>query len=589
MHTTLTSSTLDIPRQRLTLSSVGALSTLHIPRQRLTLFSVGALAPLLLLLASCGGGDGPIDGDRKCESNLLLGDLVITEVMANPEGDDDGNEYFEIYNATSNVIDLAGVVLEKAGVDGSKAKQHIMSSTILQPGTYMALGGVLPEFRAPYIGYGYAADLGSMTNSGGQLALYCQDTEIDRVFYGEATSGHSQGLDGVLTPDHIANDDLANFCDATTEFATGAFGSPGVANEPCSIVEQTTCMDNGTERDVVQPTVGQLVITEFMANPSIADDAVGEWFEVMATADFDLNGLVAGTDPNDPKVNLVNENCLSVTSGDHIVFARSEDSAANGGLPGVDHTFSFGLVNGGSSLFVGVGDTVIDQITWTGSSAGASTALDADQLNATANDDEANWCDGKSSYGDGDLGSPGQTNPLCDSSGMCMDGPTMRATVPPLAADVTITEFMPNPDVVTDANGEWFEVHFAADADLNGLQLGKDIGPPLNPTVTLSDANCLSVAADTYVVFARNIDPLENGGLPQTNIFLANIPLTNGGDSIFVAIADTLLDSVTYNASTAGASTQIDSVGATCNGTDVYGEVANNNLGTPGAANNTCP
>ena len=42
-----------------------------------------------LLLVACGpGGDGPIDGELKCESGLLTGDLVITEVMANPDGDD---------------------------------------------------------------------------------------------------------------------------------------------------------------------------------------------------------------------------------------------------------------------------------------------------------------------------------------------------------------------------------------------------------------------------------------------------------------------------------------------------------------------
>jgi hypothetical protein len=170
-----------------------------------------------------------------------------------------------------------------------------------------------------------------------------------------------------------------------------------------------------------------------------------------------------------------------------------------------------------------------------------------------------------------------------------MDGVTLRATVPPLAADVTITEWMPNPQGVSDANGEWFEVHFAAAADLNGLQLGKDSGPPLNVTTTLSDANCLSVAADTYVVFARNTNTLENGGLPDTNIFASGISLTNGGDSIFVAIADALLDEITYAASTQGASTQVDSVGGTCDGTNVY-DAVNTNLGTPGAANvANCP
>lgn len=541
------------------------------------------------VLVACGpGGDGPIDGALKCESGLLTGDLVITEVMANPDGDDQGNEYFEIYNATGAAIDLTGVRLEKSAVDGSSVKEHVMTGTIVEPGAYAALGGVLPEFRAPYIAYGYADDLGTMTNAGGQLSLHCADSEVDRIFYGEATSGRSQGLDGNITPDHIINDDPTMYCDATTEFATGAFGSPGVANEPCSIVEQTTCLDNGTARDVVQPGVGDLVISEFMPNPDVADDAVGEWFEVVATADFDLNGVVAGKDPLDPKVNIVDENCLTVTAGDYMLFARSEDMLVNGGLPVVDYTFSFGLTNSNSTLFVGVGDTIIDTITWTSSSAGVSTALDPGSIDATANDDENNWCDGKAAFSTGsDLGSPREANPLCDTSGMCDDGGNMRATVPPVAADVTITEWLANP-AGSDTNAEWFEVHFANAVDLNGLQLGKNVGPPLNVTTTLSDAACLAVPADTYAVFARSLNEVDNGGLPDTNIFLGSIPLTNGGDSIFVAIGDVVLDTITFVGSTDGASTQVDSVGGRCDGTVDYGTLTN--LGTPGGENTlTCP
>lgn len=543
-----------------------------------------------LVLVACGpGGDGPIDGNLKCESGLLTGDLVITEVMANPDGDDQGNEYFEIYNATGAAIDLTGLRLEKASIDGSSLKEHLMTGTVVEAGSYVALGGVVPEFRAPYIAYGYSDDLGTMTNAGGQLSLHCQDTEVDRVFYGEATSGRSQGLDGNLIPDHIINDDNSNYCDATTEFATGAFGSPGGTNEPCSIVEQTTCLDNGTARDVVQPGVGDLVIAEFMANPATPiDDAVGEWFEVVAKTDFDLNGLVAGKDPADPKINVVDPDCIALTAGDHILFARSGDSVVNGGMADVDYTFSFGLTNSNSTLFVGVGDTVIDTITWTSSSAGASTALDPGSLDATSNDDEGNWCDGKTDYGSGNLGSPRMANPLCDTSGMCMDGGSMRATVPPVAADVTITEWMANPDVVSDTDAEWFEVHFASAVDLNGLQLGKIVGPPPTVITTLSDAACLSIPADTYVVFGRDADILLNGGLPDTNFFLGNISLVNGSGSIFVAIGDVILSTIDYVGSAAGASTQVDTGGLCCEGTDLYGPIGNDNLGTPGGANNVC-
>jgi len=554
---------------------------------------VFALASSLVLVACGPGGDGPIDGAQPCESGLLAGDLVITEVMANPEGDDDGNEYFEIYNATSAPIDLTGLVLEKSAVDGSKAKQHVMKQTIIEAGAYMALGGVLPEFRAPYIGYGYGDDLGGMTNSGGYLGLSCGEILVDDLFYGEAVSGHSQGLDGNLTPEYLANDNVANFCPATTEFATDAFGSPGVANEPCSIVEQTTCLDGGTARDVVKPQVGDLVFSEFMANPDAVGDEVGEWFELVSTGSFDLNGIVAGNDPASPKINLVDDNCLAVGPGDRLLFARSTDPAVNGGLPTPDFTFSFGLSNGGADLFVGIGDTVIDTITWTGSGTGKSTSVDPTLESAAANDDEANWCEGKTAYGAGDLGTPGAANLPCDTSGMCMDSGTgtLRPTNPPLPADVRITEFMPNPAAVSDTNGEWFEVHFAAGADLNGLQLGKESDPALIVTTTVDDVQCLTVAADTNVVFARKTDTAVNGGLPTENIFTTSVSLgqTAGATfNIFVAIDNVILDSVNYLGSdtTSGIARQIDASDAVCDATAAYGL---GDLGTPGITNGTCP
>ncbi len=544
------------------------------------------------VFVGCGPSDnGPIDGDVPCGANLLAGDLVITEVMANPEGDDEGNEYFEIYNATSAAIDLTGLVLEKSAVDGTKVKTHAMKETIIEPGQYMALGGVLPEFRAPYIGYGYGADLGVMTNSGGQLRLVCEDVEVDQIFYGEAVSGHSEGLDGNLTPDFLANDSPENFCNATTEFATASFGSPGVKNEPCSIVVQTTCLDGGSEREVIQPAVGDLVITEFMADSSAVGDEVGEWFELVATGNFDLNGLVAGNVPTAPKLNVVDTDCVKVSTGDHLLFARSSDELVNGGLPTPNYTFSFGLANGGSSLFVGIGDTVIDTVTWTSSKPGKSTSLDPGSSTASANDDEANWCPAKSPYGAGDLGTPGAANLPCDTSGMCMDGGTLRPTVAPLADDVTITEFMANPAAVSDTNGEYFEVHFAAAADLNGLQLGKVADPALVVSDTLDSVECVSVDADTYVVFARKTDTAINGGLPTTNIFATTISLGQTAATtftIFVAIGNQLLDVVQYQGSetASGISRQIDSAGTRCNSTTAFGA---GDIGTPGLANPLCP
>lgn len=545
---------------------------------RLPSFALGVLA----LASACGSGGAGNGGHGDC-SDLLTGDLVITEVMANPTGEDQGNEYFEIYNATDRTLDLAGLDLEIAREDGSDAKRLALSETIVAPGQYFVFGNVVPEFRPAWIDHGYGNSLGALRNGGGRIALRCGGDEIDAHVYVAMSDGVSQGLDGNIVPDHLANDDAANLCEATTEFATDAFGSPGVANEPCSIVDQGTCLDGREEREVVKPNVGEIVITEVMPDPSAANDAVGEWFEVTALGNFDLNGLVAGEVAGQPKVNLVSEECLTVSPGTRIVFARSDDPLENGGLAVVDATFSFGMSNSGDSLFVGTGSIVLDQVSWSSAPAGASLALAPAHTTPEGNDVADNWCAGSVPYGDGDLGTPGEENLPCELAGMCRDGDDFRPAVAPQEGDLVLTEIMADPDAVGDTQGEWFEVRVDAAIDLNGLQVGKD--GALGYTIDVVD--CLPVAAGTHVVFARNGDPAVNGGLPTENLFAAGIALTNSGGTLNVGHGDAVFESETYAGSSAGVADSRDPAGEPwCDAVDPYGD---GDLGTPGAANPQCP
>ena len=70
----------------------------------------------VFLAAGCNGGGG---GGDKCESGLMAGDLVITEIMANPAGRDEGGEWFELYNPSASGVDLTGVKIEAARADGT--------------------------------------------------------------------------------------------------------------------------------------------------------------------------------------------------------------------------------------------------------------------------------------------------------------------------------------------------------------------------------------------------------------------------------------------------------------------------------------
>jgi hypothetical protein len=548
-------------------------------------------ACVALVLSGCPGGGG---GD-KCAAGLLAGDLVITEIMANPAGQDDGKEWFEIYNPSSSAtIDLTGVLVEAARADGSGGSTHVVAGADIGPGQYLVLGGMLAEVKPDYVDYAYGADLGGLRNAGGQISLRCGQALIDKVIYTDTTEGVSRGLDGSKTPDSILNDTLENWCDSKVEFAADSFGTPGAANEACEgDLPPTSCKENGQVRDVVAPVVSDLVITEFMPNPAAVSDTLGEWFEVYLARDIDLNGLQLGKTAGTWDEQISSLDCIPAKAGSYLLFARSSDTLQNGGLPAVDRVFGLTLANSGGSLMIGYGGQVIDAISYSSSHTGASSALEPTLTDPLENDNQDYWCAGSDAYGNGDLGSPGAANPSCGitPAGKCREGDSLRDQRLPVAGDLVITEIMADPDAAADAVGEWFEMYVGADVDLNRLQLGKT---PPTVNFSLPGGDCLPVTAGSYVVFAASTDSATNGGLPRAD-FLLDFGLTNAGGSIFVGFDDVVFDQVQYGAAAAGKATSLDpgsrdttandDLGNWCPAVSGYGD---GDLGTPGTDNPVC-
>ena len=565
-----------------------------------------ARLPLLLLglaAAACSsdrGGDDGGGGSGNCD--LLAGDLVITEVMANPAGQDTGQEYFEIYNASSETIDASGLTLFYSLVDGSSEKTHEVEELSIEPGAYIAMGTADPAALPELIGYGFANELGSLRNGGAVLALRCGDEDIDRVEYAsaEGEDGVAWSLDGAITPDHIANDDPENFCAATTEFAEGMFGTPGAANESCTpTAAPGTCIGEDGERDVVVPVVGDLVISEHMASPNGTDN-VREWFEIYAATDVDLNGVTVQRDDGDPEVFIEAADCVSLAAGEYAVLARSDDADENGGLPEVAGTFGFTMV-ADAVISIGVGEEVLDQVTLIPVTDNASTALDPEALDPTDNDDVANWFACEAPYGNDtkrpNTGTPGASNETCGDKDppppppdSCIDGGRSRPIVPPGPGDLRISEYMANPAAVSDATGEWFEVQVLADVDLNGLQIGQTSDPyDADETVDDDDNACISVSAGDFVVFAVNTTAGQNGGIAGAIDTNQTLSQGENGDSLFIGFAGAVIDEVTWGAGAIieGTATSLDPGGDVfCPAVDAYGA---GDLGTPGTANPACP
>ena len=556
-----------------------------------------ALALALALPIGCGD-DGDDDGNAlvTCPANLAEGDLVITEIMANPAGDDAGNEWFEILNATDRSIELDGVLLAVSKADHSGEKTHAMAGTSLAPGEFLVVGEATtsaPDDLLDHIDYAYGDDLGSLTNSAGRIAIVCNGVEVDGVLYRDMENGISQAVSSTVTPGAAINDQLIAWCASQGQLFEETFATPGSASDCISAITDGTCQDGSTRRPLAMPAAGDLVLTEVMPDPSAASDAEGEWFEVYVARDLDLNGVSLGRDPtDDPDIVINAASCLPVAGDTYLVFGKNPVSGENGGLPRFDFDFSFGLTNSGGTLYVAAGASVLDEMTWSGSDSGASTSLDPAFFDPAGNDSLVNWCpSAQSSYGEGDLGTPGAANERCPvviPEGMCDDNGTVRPIVSPAAGQALITEYMANPNTVSDANGEWIEVRFDADVDLNGLTLGRTPGTVED---TIDAAECLRVSAGTRAIFARKADSALNGGLPPVaGVFGFGLVNTNG--SAFVGVADTTLDSIAWSSVTAGGSDSLDEGDNTTfcvNARDPYGPIENNNHGTPGAANPSCP
>jgi hypothetical protein len=158
------------------------------------------------------------------------------------------------------------------------------------------------------------------------------------------------------------------------------------------------------------PTMpGDIVITEFMANPESVTDSNGEWFEIYnpTSTDFDLNGLVVRDDGFDF---FTVDATLILPAGGFVVLGNNGDPASNGGVT-VNYEYTdFVLANSGDEIEILNGTTSLDRIVYATSLAGTSRELSSNHLNAVDNDDVTKWCDGVTPYGDGDLGTPGSMN-----------------------------------------------------------------------------------------------------------------------------------------------------------------------------------
>ncbi|MCC6334830.1 MAG: lamin tail domain-containing protein [Myxococcales bacterium] len=566
---------------------------------------------LATIAAGVWCGCGPSTNTTDPCVGRKAGDVVITEVMADPEGTDTGKEWIEIFNTLGTPLELKGMVIQFKDTDGSGLKSHTIRSGSVPARSSFTLGDIRSGPNPAWINYSYADSLGALGNARGVVTMRCGMITLDEMSWTVAAKANrSRMLDGASDPNAETNDSEAAWCDtpAGMVYFGASAGTPGAANPVCVPEAMTgTCVDNGTVRPITAPQPGDLVITEVLANPAAASDTTGEWIELLARAPVDLNDLTLYTSTGDSKIS--SGDCLRVNSGEYALLARSADTFVNGDLPTPTALFSTSFADTTNQrIGLARGDAGIDEIALYPSSSGRAWQLDPTKLDPGSNDSPDNFCKAQfrwGSDGGGDFGSPKVANPDCpppDSGTMtdpdeCIDPISLavRPVVRPNPGDVVITEWLPDPNAVSDTNGEFIEVLFKADADLNGVALSHDTS-----TTRLSSPNCLAVTANTFAVFGRNTDPLQNGGLPALSGVLSFGLTNSGGHTLAVTGYDGgVLDSVTYSGSSPGASSQLSAGLTDPADNDVPGNLcvtpagvryggAMGDRGTPGLVNVPC-
>ena len=178
--------------------------------------------------------------DQNCdgladEGLIGAGEILITEIYADPTGIDDDLEWFEILHTGALPIDLQGWVL--ADRDGDLHTIDVVGGWLVQPGSYAVLGSNDdPAFNGG-VTVDYVVDSFFLGNADDEVVLSLDGDEIDAVEYDGGVDfpdpeGASINLDPLFY-DATGNDDGSNWCESQIQIFTGGYGTPGTLNESC--------------------------------------------------------------------------------------------------------------------------------------------------------------------------------------------------------------------------------------------------------------------------------------------------------------------------------------------------------------------
>lgn len=171
--------------------------------------------------------------------DLEPGDLVITEVMWNPGCLGDNCEWFEVYNATANPVNLLDLHVQDSDLDPTD-EGRITKDIIVESGGYAVLTRDADSWNYEQLPSGEYGPNPGLNNSEPDFVAILDDggTILDETpTFPDGDQGVSWTL-WIEAPDAEANDDPSNWCFSATQMplADGdsfEYGSPLLPGSDC--------------------------------------------------------------------------------------------------------------------------------------------------------------------------------------------------------------------------------------------------------------------------------------------------------------------------------------------------------------------
>ena len=181
-----------------------------------------------------------------------------------------------------------------------------------------------------------------------------------------------------------------------------------------------------------------IVISEIMANPGSVSDSYGEWFEIVNTTDstVDLQGWTIKDLDGDEHELSSDQASILISPEEYFVLAKNNNQSLNGGVE-VDYVYEgYSLSNSDDEvILLDASGSVVDEVHYVNGwpfSSGVSMEIHDPLIdNALI----GSWFSSTSSYGNGDMGSPGAA----------FDGTLEINQEKPISASFVINTLYPNP------------------------------------------------------------------------------------------------------------------------------------------------